>query len=452
MLISFSAKNFESIRDRIEWDAEALRAYKERENSLITSDHPRAKDSYLPVSAFYGANGAGKSAILDALAYLRHLVLRSDQYEARGADLPYSPFLLDDTSRELPTEFAIEVECEGIRYDYSFALEAMRIVWEKLVAYPQSRGQVWFSRNGSDIKGSEYLRLNAIYKSLISDKTLILTWLGKNPNVKVKNDPRPLFQWFAHDMRLINQSPGFSVDLNELEDVIEGKYGTAQQKWVLRLVAAADLGIRGARVVNEPIRAERRAKEQKLLKLFREEGVLPDGLDLEDPSEILLNDRHVELAHTGASGKSYDLHDRFESMGTKRFMMLAAPLVDVLDRGGVLVVDELDSSLHPILVREVLSLFLDPEVNVNGAQLLFTAHDSSLLDSGLLRRDAIWFVEKDAEGVTSLTPLSDYSVRKGTRLGDWYLGGRFDAIPSIEEAFDMPALHGDPAPYADERG
>jgi hypothetical protein len=132
----------------------------------------------------------------------------------------------------------------------------------------------------------------------------------------------------------------------------------------------------------------------------------------------------------------FELHD--ESEGTQRLYLLAAPLMDVLRSGRVLVVDELDTSLHPLLVRRLVSMFHDPQHNPAGAQLIFTTHDTSLLDQSLFRRDQIWFTEKDPDQATRLYPLTDFSPRKSEAIERGYLGGRYGAVPVFAE--EIPTL------------
>jgi AAA15 family ATPase/GTPase len=121
-----------------------------------------------------------------------------------------------------------------------------------------------------------------------------------------------------------------------------------------------------------------------------------------------------------------------ESSGTQLFFSLAGPLLDILEKGRVLVVDELDSSLHPLLVQRVVDMFQSPATNPNGAQLIFTTHDSSLLDSQKMRRDQIWFTEKDNAQISHLFPLLDFSPRKGEALEKNYLSGRYGGIPILD--------------------
>ena len=130
-------------------------------------------------------------------------------------------------------------------------------------------------------------------------------------------------------------------------------------------------------------------------------------------------------------GREYQFEMAEESAGTQLFFSLSGPLLDLLERGRLLIVDELDSSLHPLLVQRIVDLFQSPETNPKGAQLVFTTHDVSLLDSQKMRRDQVWFTEKDNDQVSHLFPLLDFSPRKGEALEKNYLGGRYGGIPIL---------------------
>jgi AAA15 family ATPase/GTPase len=138
---------------------------------------------------------------------------------------------------------------------------------------------------------------------------------------------------------------------------------------------------------------------------------------------------------TSKGSAKFELNE--ESDGTQRLYGLAAPVIDVLKRGRILVVDELDSSLHPLLVRRLISMFHDPSMNKAGAQLIFSTHDTSLLDHSLFRRDQVWFTEKDSDQATRIYPLTDFSPRKREAWERGYLTGRYGAVPFFSELPDI---------------
>jgi AAA15 family ATPase/GTPase len=147
----------------------------------------------------------------------------------------------------------------------------------------------------------------------------------------------------------------------------------------------------------------------------------------------ILSQEHVEieLGHKGAGGKEFPLDWRDESAGTQKFFALAAPWLDIIETGRIAFLDEIETSIHPSMVNALLAIMLSNETNDNGAQLLFTTHNPLLLDTGLIRRDQVWFADKDDYGATHLYPLTDYKPRKKESLVRGYMAGRYGAIPFI---------------------
>jgi AAA15 family ATPase/GTPase len=141
----------------------------------------------------------------------------------------------------------------------------------------------------------------------------------------------------------------------------------------------------------------------------------------------------LRLVHAGTGGRSYALEESKESDGTRAYFSAIGPILEALESGSVLLIDEIETSLHPKLTRELVRIFNSPDLNQNGAQFIFTTHDTNLLDLGLLRRDQIWFTQKDKEGATELYPLSDFQPRTSQNIEAGYLGGRFGAIPFLDD-------------------
>ena len=141
----------------------------------------------------------------------------------------------------------------------------------------------------------------------------------------------------------------------------------------------------------------------------------------------------IRFQHRDNQDHPVFFHFSDESDGTQKLFAFSGPWLDVLEKGRILFVDELDTSLHPLLVRFLIENFHNEKTNKNNAQLVFTTHDTSILDTDLFRRDQIWFVEKDRENATKLYPLSDFSPRKGEAIEKWYLKGRYGALPVIRD-------------------
>jgi AAA15 family ATPase/GTPase len=225
---------------------------------------------------------------------------------------------------------------------------------------------------------------------------------------------RPVFDWFAHRLVIFNDqsplSPHFSVQMLKQE---------AQRKAICEFLRAADISIADIEIATK--QAMVHTLQFDLATGKREEAVSEQAMD------------EVKFHHITEQGKAvFDLMD--ESGGTQKLLLLTGPILDILNRGLTLVVDELDTSLHTLLVQALVRLFHRPDVNTGGAQLIFTTHDTSLLDAyGLFRRDQIWFVEKHLDQSSLLYPLLDFSPRKNEALERGYLQGRYGALPFLRD-------------------
>jgi hypothetical protein len=195
-----------------------------------------------------------------------------------------------------------------------------------------------------------------------------------------------------------------------------------KRKRIDQLLQMADLGVTGIEV------RERDVDESTRKMLAAVLTALPEGMS---PPELPEKMREPQFHHKCAHGKSVTQGGEFESAGTMVFFGLIGPVITALDSGGVLCVDELDSSLHPLLSLELVKLFNDPARNHSGAQLIFNTHDTNLLDPEVLRRDQVWFTEKDNAGATHLYPLTDFKPRRGENLKRGYLEGRYGAVPFL---------------------
>jgi AAA15 family ATPase/GTPase len=187
---------------------------------------------------------------------------------------------------------------------------------------------------------------------------------------------------------------------------------------ILKFLQAADLAITNVEI---------KMKRDQQIRVSFEQGKA--SLETKAETDIPA----ATLFHQGKDNNSFGLDLNEESHGTQRLFAYAGPILDILRNGKILIVDELDASLHPKMVRFLISLIQNADINQNNAQLIFTTHNTSLLDMDLLRRDQIWFMEKDADQASHLYPLTDFSPRKGEALEKGYLMGRYGALPFFSE-------------------
>ncbi len=344
-----------------------------------------------------------------------------------GVSIPLHPFLLDRSSATKPSEFEITFIHNGVRYQYGFIADRRRVHEEWLFAYPKGLSQCWFRRRpttessdsdwyfGPHLKG-EKERI----KSLTRPDVLFLSAAAQFNHAQLS----AVYEWFSQYLRVLSADIDHSLFTATMME--ESADSHARIKNLLRL---ADLGI--AEVSVEVIKA---SSEEAL------RGIPDEGLrkalgkflkTLDTGAEVNMLD--IQLQHRAGDRESGEtlFPMESESKGTQRLFSVAGPWIDTLDNGYAAVVDELDTSLHPLLAKELVSMFHRRDLNVNNAQLICNTHDTSLLDHDLFRRDQIWLVEKDNKSASHLYPLLDFSPRKGEALERGYLRGRYGAIPVL---------------------
>jgi len=412
MLLRFSVSNFRSIREKQELSLIAATSLKDEAGQLL--DTPIADTKALRVAAIYGANASGKSNILRALDFMTFAVAHSQSGWKPDEAIPRTPFALDGSSKSRPSDFDVEVVIDSVRYAYGFSLSDKRVEREYLYAFPRGRQQVWFERDASAKKGFEH------GKHLLGENKTI--WALTRPNslflsAAVQNNHKmlsPIDRWFRSQLYIFEQERRNS----QIQLTLEAASTEEGRAFVLHLLESADLGI-----VDLVIRREKPTKES--LKVFEAIRSAVPGLPLSPPPGHSAQLLHKTCDGTGKVPLSFHA----ESSGTKALFALACDIRGALAKGGVLVVDELENSLHPAIALEVARTFTDPRRNPRGAQLLFTTHNTHLLSERALRRDQVWLTEKNEEGATRLYPLTDFKPRRDENLELGYLQGRYGAIP-----------------------
>lgn len=416
MLIEFRVKNFRSLRDEqvLSLVAASDKTLQET-NTLATSI--KAAPTLLRSAAIYGANAGGKSNLIKALQYMRGVVAESATVLQPGQAFSVQPFKLDDVSASQPTEFEVTFILDGVRYQYGFALTPERIVSEYLLVYKAFKPQRWFDRNFDPETGKDRYEFGPGLKGQknVWENTTRPNSLFLSMAVQLNSEQlRPVFDWFVNRLVIFNEitplSPQFSVQMLRKE---EGKQA------ICDFLSAADISIADIDVITRKVQGQAVHFDLVAGKAeVRNEEV---------------EENELRFLHVTEKGRAvFGLQD--ESNGTRNLLSITGPVLDILSKGLTLVVDELDTSLHTLLVRRLVRLFHTPELNRKGAQLVFTTHDTALLDAdGLFRRDQIWFVEKDREQASTLYALADFSPRKNEALERGYLMGRYGALPFLND-------------------
>lgn len=416
MLIELKVKNFLSIREEQTFSLVASPATELEQNVSVVEPSLRL----VRAAAIYGANAAGKSNMLSALSLMQLLVKSSATDSQEGDKIPTKRFLFDKATRLEPSEFEVIFIKEKIRYQYGFAVDEERVHAEWLTAYPLRKPQEWFSRVYNqkqkvyEWKFSKLFKGGKQFSDLTRSNVLFLSRAVDLNNEQLK----PIFNWFQEDLLTIDASRSREISQRKSLTQIETEQG--KQK-ILSFVQIADPSI-------TDIIQEKTEKARELS--FPDDVPLEMREYLKRKIPIMPAPRKIMMKH---SGGDIPLDLRWESAGTIRALNLAGFWLEAVEKGRTLIIDELDNSLHPLFTRFLISLICDPQLNKNGAQLIFSTHDTSLLDNELLRRDQIWFVEKDKHNATQLYSLLDFSPRKNEAIEKGYLQGRYGALPYIGE-------------------
>ena len=396
MLVNFTFKNFRSFKDEKTLSMEAA-SIQELSDSIMS----RGESELLPVAVMYGANSSGKSNVLKALKAMRDVLLNSVRLNPKDK-LDAEPFSLDMTSESEPTSFEIQFTVGTSRYRYGFDYTADYIVAQWLYEKrPGEREFEMFVRAGDEFKISKTRFAEGIGKEGATPANRLFVSLVAQLNGKIS---QAILDWFSN-IEYISGMDGKGYAGKTLEMLFNKERGAAE---IARFFDEADLGFTELDVEldttgNAPMKSE------TVHRLFDADG--------------------------NCIGSRSFPTEKMESEGTKKMIEIAGPLFDTINSGKILVVDELDAKLHPFLTRKIIGLFMSGEVNTKGAQLIFATHDTNLLNIRFLRRDQIWFTDKDATGSSDLYSLVEFrddkgrKVRNDSSIEKDYINGRFGAVP-----------------------
>ena len=419
MLVEFSVENFRSIKDEVRLSLVAGPGKEHRETHLVTPELNEGVRSVPLVrsAAIYGANAAGKTNLVRALQAMEHIVAHS----GRGLeDLPVAPFQFNSESKERPTTFEVIAIANRMRFQYGFSTRRDLVTEEWLYAWPRGRIQFWFERSTDPETGTVGCKFGdklagdkEVWRRATRPNALLLSTAVTLNSEQLK----PISDWFRENVHIA----GVGGWINFF--TVEWCNGN-QKAEIVKFLRSADLAIGDVRVILEDFSPE----------------LLPEDLPSELKQHVQENKSgakfpEVRVSHDTGGGRPVELDLDEESDGTQKMFALAAPWLDTLANGHVIVFDELHDNLHPALVRFLVDRFHDPEANTKGAQLVFTTHDTSILNQDVFRRDQVWFCERNSRHETRVFPLTDFRPRRGVEnLERSYLSGRYGALPYIRPA------------------
>lgn len=392
---------------------------------LSSSVQKVASFRLLPVAVLYGANSSGKSNVLLALKAMGDLLLNSVRLNPTD-ELPFDPFRLDLTSSNEPTSFEIQFLIGEVKYRYGFEFDQTRIwrewLYEKrlkerefnLFLRAEDQFEISNARFSEGFNREDATPPNRLFVSLVAQlngpkSTSILNWFNRC-NYLTGVDSRG-YEGFTLRM--------FSDGKDECQQAMD-------------FFRHTQLGFNDLQVTEQPFSEDTHLSKQKLpdaINSFLSDR-LRGGVMMEAKTYHNIYDERGNISRTEPFDK-----DKMESEGTKKVIEMSGPIFDTLSKGKVLVVDELDAKLHPLLTRSIVQLFMDPKTNSRGAQLIFATHDTNLLNLAYLRRDQIWFTEKDGTESTDLYSLVEFKDESGAKVRNDrsiqkdYINGRYGAIP-----------------------
>jgi AAA15 family ATPase/GTPase len=421
MLIEFSVGNYKSFKEIVTFSmAASTITAKDKEideKNVFSIDDEL---SLLKSASVYGANASGKSNLATAFSFMKNFVLNSSKETQVAEEIDVEEFRLSADTVGEPSFFQIVFLLDGNKFRYGFEVNKQRVVSEWLFYVPNTREAKLFVRELDDISLSKAFKEGRGIKNKTRENALFLSVVAQfNGEIAQK-----ILLWFSKKFNVISglEDTGYlhytirSFDTNQYKDDI------------LRLVKKLDLGIDDILVEKTRLTTESFPKEipEELSKLI-----------LNSPEAALMAIRTVHRKYDAegnlTSPEIFDM-DSHESEGTKKLFALAGPLVDTLKNGKVLLIDELDARLHPLITNAIIELFNSNETNPHNAQLIFITHDTNLLSNKIFRRDQIWFAEKDKQGATHLYSLVEYKIRRiwnNASFESDYIHGKYGAIPFI---------------------
>ncbi len=436
MLIEFQVENYLSYRD-----AKTLSMVASGQISEYTETHVISSEKIplLKSAVLYGANASGKSNLLSAMAFMKWFVVNSSKEGQIDESIEVSPFKLDAATKNEASHFEATFTIDTIRYRYGFQADCKTVTAEWLFMAKKETENPLFLRENDEIKVLSGFPEGKDLESKTRDNSLFLSVVA-NFNGEIS---KQIVTWFrtltiAHGLR---ETEYASVSTDMIQDA-------KKKEKLIKLIQKADFGIDDITATEED---ERYTLD--LLNFINEKNTshLPKLF-----KTISLNTTHTQYSNRKPSGITTMSFDKEESAGTQKFFKLIGPVLESLYDGTVLVVDELEAKLHPLLVRMIVRLYHSNTTNPHGAQLIFATHNTNLLNRALFRRDQIWFAEKDQQQATDLYSLAeikishkdgtDKSVRKDARYETDYFKGKYGAIPYLGDFEQLlktqGAIHG----------
>lgn len=417
MIIQFALRNYRSFKDEIRFSFVASKDKEHLSTHVFEADE---KLNLLKTAAIYGANASGKSNVFMALQFMKQFIINSARETSANAKIAVENFRLDIASEKKPSLFDLDFIYKGIQFRYGFEVDQTRVHSEWLYYAPKGRTVELFTRKGKKIhlgrKFQEGLGLdlrtreNALFLSVVAQF---------NGEISLQ-----VLEYFSKRFKVIS-----NIDEDGYRDFTLSKLKDKNlREKMIKFIRIADLGISSFRTESQKIPPQAIPTflpEEIKQKLLAGEGIAIRTMHKKYDKNKPVSEAEFDLAAN-------------ESAGTQRIFFLSGPLIDTLENGNTLFVDELDSRLHPLMTQFIIGLFNSQETNPKNAQLIFASQNTHLFNSRFFRRDQLWITEKDRHGASALYSLNDYgSVRKDASFEKDYLLGKYGGVPLIKDEYSL---------------
>lgn len=428
MLIEFSFSNYRSFRDRVTLSMEAV-GY----GSLKQCVFPYRNKRLLPATAIYGKNGGGKSNVIRAFWLATQFIRNAQRTQHESAHVPMRPFLLNDTSAHEPSSFEFIYVCDDVKYTYGFSATNDEIIEEHLYHAPNGQSVLVFSRERQNFNfrnNAQKKKRQLIGEAVAKNQLYFAVACTMNESACIK-----AMAWFREHIF-------FSRDYTDIpQQLLENSENPNILNAIKEYAKIADVGIqdmdfefrhvsidKGKPLPKEMPEGIKSALEQFIRALSDAPNASEAKLRV---GEVSAKSFHKGIASNGDS-KLFELPLSDESDGTRKLMSLAPAIERVLKCGGVLLVDELEKEMHPLMMEFIVSKFQSPDNNTNHAQIIFTTHNTELLNMNLLRKDQLYFADKSRkDGASELYSISDLPTVTHENIRKGYLMGKYGGTPNL---------------------
>jgi uncharacterized protein len=438
MLIEFSVGNYRSFKEKVTFSMVAANLVSQDKD--LDTNNVFAVDQELSLvksAAIYGANASGKSNLAKALQFMKWFMVNSSKETQSTEAIGVERFRLSTETDDQPSFFEIVFLLDGQQHRYGFTADREKVVSEWLYYVPKTRETKLFDRRNGNFDIAKVYNADGI-AAKTRNNALFLS-VSAQFNV-IKSEA--ILNWLTYSFGLVS---GLD-DRNLLNDTAKYIFRPDIYIKAIELIKNMDLDIMGVVIKKYTLDVDTKKPENVPFDLWQEiqQSIIEDENRNRETNPM---PHHIQTIHRKfnsngeqVSAETFSLAME-ESEGTQKVFALVSLLVDVLDRGKVLIIDEFDARLHPLMSRSIIELFNSNETNPHNAQLIVMTHDTNLLSNKIFRRDQIWFTEKDRYGATSLYSLAEYKVRNDASFGSDYIKGKYGAIPYIQVAESFIEAH-----------